>query len=232
MNDFSRRQFLGKMLALGAFASLASSKLFANLDEAKTILILGANGRIARLVSDRLLKESKANLRLFLRRANRLSKLKSARVELIESDVSDIRALQEAMQGVDIVYANLSGDLGLYAQNIITAMQNANIKRLIWISSVGVYNEVNEYELRRVSPWLGEHKKSVEIIENSKLDYTIIRPGWLSNDDTINYGLTQKGQDFINPEKYISRASVADLIVKICLDPKLYIRASLGIHTP
>ncbi|WP_212741808.1 NAD(P)H-binding protein [Campylobacter sp. MIT 12-5580] len=232
MKESSRRKFLGKMLALGAFASLGSTKLFANLNEAKTILILGANGRIARLVSDRLLKESKVNLRLFLRKASRLNELKSARVELFEGDASDEKALEQAMQGVDIVYANLSGDLELYAQNIITTMQNTNTKRLIWISSVGVYNEVSEYELRRLSPWLGEHKKSVELIEASKLDYTIIRPGWLSNENSINYALTQKGQDFINPEKYISRASVADLIVKICLDPKLYIRASLGIHKP
>ncbi|RDU56209.1 hypothetical protein CQA49_02175 [Helicobacter sp. MIT 00-7814] len=100
-------------------------------------------------------------------------------------------------------------------------MQQAGVKRLIWVSSVGVYNEVNAYELARVSPWLGGHKQSVNIIEQSDINYTIIRPGWLSNEDSINYGITQKGEDFINPQKYISRASVADLITKICLNNEI-----------
>ncbi|OBV28840.1 hypothetical protein BKN38_08105 [Helicobacter sp. CLO-3] len=221
---------------------------------APKVLIIGANGRIAKIVEKRLLAESALDLRLFARNGSRLENLKNSqnlannqnlksaqnpeknqnlasdRVEIIEGDALKKDDLLQAMQGVDIVYANLEGKLGEMASNIIWAMEQAGVKRLIWISSLGVYGEVNAYELAKVSPWLGEHKKSVALIERSSIDYTIIRPGWLSNTDIIDYGLTQKEQDFINPQQYVSRASVADLIVKICLNPSLYNRASLGIH--
>ena len=234
----SRREFVGGV-AMGVMFWSMSNLLGATQTPTKSaqkVLIIGANGRIAKIVEKRLLAESSLDLRLFARNASKLENLTnnqnltSNQVEIIEGDALKKDDLLQAMQGVDIVYANLEGELGEMASNIIWAMEQAGVKRLIWISSLGVYSEVNAYELAKVSPWLGEHKKSVALIERSSIDYTIIRPGWLSNEDSINYGLTQKGEGFINPQKYISRASVADLITKICLNPTLYNRASLGIH--
>lgn len=230
----SRRKFVGGV-AMGVMFWSMSNLLGATQTpkkHAQKVLIIGANGRIAKIVANRLLAESSLDLRLFARNASRLKDFQNNRVEIFEGDALKKDDLLKAMQNVNIVYANLSGELGEMASNIIWAMQQAGVKRLIWVSSVGVYNEVNAYELARVSPWLGGHKQSVNIIEQSNINYTIIRPGWLSNEDSINYGITQKGEGFINPQKYISRASVADLITKICINPTLYNRASLGIHTP
>jgi uncharacterized protein YbjT (DUF2867 family) len=68
------------------------------------------------------------------------------------------------------------------------------------------------------------------VIEASDLNYTILRPAWLSDRDEIAYGITRKGETFANPQAYVSRKSVADLVVKLATTPGLESRQSLGVH--
>ncbi|WP_300703312.1 NAD(P)H-binding protein [uncultured Campylobacter sp.] len=196
----------------------------------KSILILGANGRIARLVTQRLKDDKTCFLRLFARKIKRLDKFKDANVELIEGDVLDINALKRAMQGVDVVYANLEGDLATFAKNIIIAMQESKVKRLIWISSLGIYNEIPKDIYEKTSPYIPRHKAAAELIENSNLDYTLLRLAWLSNADEISYGITKKGERFINAQEYVSRKSAADLIVRLIKNENFGIKESFGVH--
>ncbi|WP_407649832.1 NAD(P)H-binding protein [Enterococcus montenegrensis] len=74
------------------------------------IMILGANGAMARLVTEKLLNETDHQLVLFLRNADRLSQYKNNnRVQLVDGDIYDTPILLEAMKNVDIVYSNLGG---------------------------------------------------------------------------------------------------------------------------
>jgi saccharopine dehydrogenase-like NADP-dependent oxidoreductase len=76
------------------------------------ILILGAYGQIARVATDLFLKETDAQLTLYLRNAKRLKHLDHGdRVRIVEGDVLDEKILREAMASQDVVYANLSGSL-------------------------------------------------------------------------------------------------------------------------
>lgn len=190
----------------------------------RNVLILGANGNIARHAIERFLKDTDAQPTLYLRKASRLGKMYESCVRVIEGDVMDKEALQKALIGQDVVYANLDGDLERMARIIVEAMNETGIKRLIFISSMGIYGEVPG---QTYSPILDPYRKSAEIIEASDLDYTIIRPGWFTNKNEIDYALTQKGEPFKGRE--VSRNSVADLIVKLAQTPGLEIRSSLGI---
>jgi uncharacterized protein YbjT (DUF2867 family) len=194
----------------------------------RNILILGAHGQIARVAADLFLARTDAQLTLYLRKARRLqSAEKGRRVRLIEGDVLDTKKLNLAMNGQDVVYANLSGNLEPQAHAIVAAMQVAGVKRLIWISSMGIYDEIPG---ERAGSILDPYRKSAAIIEGSSLDYTIIRPAWLSDENQIAYGTTHKGEAFRNPSGVVSRKSVADLVVKLATTPNLEIRQSLGIH--
>src|SRR5260221_2302618 len=110
--------------------------------EKKNVLILGAGGKIARHVIEMLLKKKNYHLTLYLRRAKRLSKVHDRNAEVIEGDVLNLRKLKETMEGQDLVYANLDGKMRKLAENIIKAMDNEGIKRLIFINSMGIYDEV------------------------------------------------------------------------------------------
>lgn len=191
------------------------------------VLILGAYGQIARVATKLFLQTTDAKLTLYLRNAKRLKAVESERVRVVEGDVLDAAALQAAMQGQDVVYANLDGKLKQQAQAIIAAMQKAGVRRLIFISSMGIYGEVPGQRYQSV---LDPYRDAAFAIEASDLDYTIIRPEWLNDDDEINYGTTQKGEPFANPSATVSRKSVADLVVKLATTPGLEVRRSLGIH--
>ena len=58
----------------------------------------------------------------------------------IAGDALDPAALQAAMRGQDIVYINLAGDLGRMGANIVAAMQATGVRRVIAISSIGIYS--------------------------------------------------------------------------------------------
>jgi len=192
------------------------------------VLVLGAQGQIARVATDLFLKQTDARLTLYLRNPRRLKLTGHAdRVRVVEGDVLDAKALESVMAGQDVVYANLAGQLEQQARCIVKAMERTGLKRLIFISSMGIYDEIPG---ERHSSVLEPYCKSASIIEASGLDYTILRPAWLNDLDEIDYGTTRKGEPFKNASEMVSRKSVADLVVKLAMTPGLEIGSSLGVH--
>lgn len=188
------------------------------------ILILGANGQLARNTTQMLLDRTDANLTLYLRRASRLTNSTPERVRIVDGDVLDNTALRLAMAKQDVVYANLSGDMARQARSIIDAMHAEGLKRLIFISSMGIYGEVPGERYRSI---LDPYRDSAALIEQSNLHYTILRPGWFTGDAEVNYQITRKGEPFKGYD--VSLNSLSDLIVKLALDPALHVRESLGV---
>lgn len=92
------------------------------------------------------------------------------------------------MRGQDAVYANLAGAMKQQAEHIVTAMHATGVKRLIFISSMGIYEEVPGERYRGV---LDPYRDSAAVIEESDLDCTILRPGWFTRDDEVVYQITQ-----------------------------------------
>ena len=188
------------------------------------VLILGANGQLARHTTKFFLERTDARLTLYLRQASRLRNPDPARVTIVDGDVLDRKALKAAMEGKDVVYANLAGAMAQQAEAIVDAMQDTGLKRLIFISSMGIYGEVPGEKYRSV---LDPYRDSAAVIETSGLDYTLLRPGWFTHDEAVDYRLTQKGEAFQGHD--VSLNSLSDLIVKLALSPTLEVRRSLGV---
>src|SRR5574341_39514 len=189
----------------------------------KNVIILGASGNIAKHVIDILVKKDDINLTLLLRNKSRLRNNDVSKCRIIESDVLNYNQLEEAITGQDIVYANLSGDLEAMAKNIVQAMEETGVKKIIFISSIGIY----DVPLR---PVLKPYRKAADVIEASDLEYTILRPTWFTSADEVDYETTQKGE----PEKgsVISQKSLATFIAEIIQFPERYIRENLGVNKP
>lgn len=188
------------------------------------VLILGANGQVARHTTACFLANSNAKLTLYLRRASRLKNPDPKRVTVIEGDVLDLSALISAMRDQDVVFASLAGDLDKQAQSFVAAMDKAGLKRLIFVSSMGIYGEVPGEKYRSI---LDPYRDAAAVIEASNLDYTVLRPGWFTQNPKIDYQITKKGEPFRGHD--VSLNSLSDLIVKLSLDPKLYVRSSIGV---
>jgi uncharacterized protein YbjT (DUF2867 family) len=191
------------------------------------VLILGANGQLARNTTRVFLRDTDAKLTLYLRRASRLKNPDPSRATIVEGDVLDAKALAAAMRGQDVVYANLVGDLKRQAENIVEAMHETGLKRLIFISSMGIYGEVPGEKYGSV---LDPYRDSAAVIEASDIEFTVLRPGWFTQQQAVRYEITQKGEPFKGHD--VSLNSLSDLIVKLATTPGLHVRRSLGVSQP
>ena len=189
----------------------------------KNVIILGASGNIAQRVIDILTKKNDIKLTLFLRNKKRLRDRDISKCRVIEGDVLNSNQLKEAIKGQNVVYANLAGDLGTMAKNIVRAMEETAVKRVIAISSIGIYQ-------RPLRTALKPYRELADVIEASNLDFTILRPTWFTDADEVDYELTRKGE--AEKGSVISRKSLATFITKIIEAPEQYIRENLGISKP
>jgi len=189
----------------------------------KKVIIIGAGGTLAGPVIEAIQKLNDVALTLFLRNKRRLQPKYAQNATVIEGDVMDYAVLKSAIEGHDLVYVNLAGDLEPMAKNIVKAMQETGVKRVIAVSSIGIYIT----PLRSV---LTPYRKLADVFENSGLDYTILRPDWFTNANEIDYELTRKGE----PERgqAISRKSIASFVSTMIENPDLYINENLGISKP
>jgi uncharacterized protein YbjT (DUF2867 family) len=188
------------------------------------VLILGANGQVARHTTKCFLENTDAELTLYLRHASRLMNPDPKRAMIVEGDVLDRAALIDAMKDQEVVFASLAGDMAEQALNIVTSMKEAGLKRLIFISSMGIYGEVPGEKYRNI---LDPYRDAAAVVEASSLDYTVLRPGWFTHSPKIDYQLTQKGEPFHGHD--VSLNSLSDFIVKLALDPTLHVRCSIGV---
>lgn len=200
----------------------------------KKVLVLGAGGQIARWVIEMLANKDEIRLTLFLRHPKKLRNA-PRNSQVVQGDVLHKQQLDRVMVGQDIVYANLTGnDIDRQAKNIVDAMSAAGVKRLIFVASLGIYDEVpgkfGEWNRREIGAYLPPFRRAADIIEASELDYTILRPAWMTDKDEVGYETTERNEPFKGTE--VSRKSVADLIAKIINSPKLSTRSNLGVNKP
>ena len=142
--------------------------------------------------------------------------------------MTDSATLDDAIAGQDFVFAALSGDLPTYAQAIVDAMKRQGVKRLAFISSMGIYGELPARlgGDGTVAPVLRPYRQAADSVEESGLDYTVIRPGWFTG-GPVNYELTVKGKPFGGHDASV--ASIADLVKRLVVEPGFGVKESLGL---
>lgn len=202
----------------------------------KKIAILGAAGQIAQLVEPMLLKKDDIDMILYLRHPNKLNQVNEAREKVIKGDASNFEELKAALAGVDLVYANLAGsNIEDQAKTVVQAMDANNIKRLIWVSSLGIYDEVlgkfGEWNKNILGSYLTTYRAAADQITASDLDYTIIRPAWLTNKDEVSYEKTVGAETPFKGTE-VSRLSVADYIANLIENPEKDVKANVGLDKP
>ncbi|MCE5036032.1 NAD-dependent dehydratase [Staphylococcus haemolyticus] len=200
----------------------------------QTVLIIGANGKVSIEATKIFLEDSNFNVDLFLRNAHRIPDYASNRVTVYEGDAKNSKDLEQALDKVDVVFASLSGSLDIEAQAIVYAMSKKDVKRLIFVAAPGIYDELpakfNEFNKSQFGEKLIKYRKAADIIEASTLDYTIIRPAWLTFKNETDYEVTSKDIQFRGTE--VSRRSIASLAVRIAKNPELYSKENIGVNKP
>ena len=197
----------------------------------RNVLLLGATGTAGSALTKKLLSETDSHLTLFARHAKEMY-TDTDRISVINGDAENPEELKAVMPGQDVVYCAVSGNaLPKIAENIVTAMTESGVKRLIFMGAVGIYNEIpdeidGEDNLDN-EPAQIPNRKAVDIVEASNLNYTILRPGYLRDGNEDDFVLTIKGE---SAKGYITPIpALVKFAVQIILDDNLYSRESVSI---
>lgn len=198
----------------------------------RKVLIIGATGTLGSAVRKALLTETDDRLTLFSRSAKTIQVTNAAREVTAAGNVMNDIDLSKVIEGQDAVFAALAGDLGTFAKKITRAMEKCQVSRLVFITSMGIYNEIpaslGSGNLKD-NPVLQPYRNAADVIEATDLNYTIIRPGWFTN-GPVDYEVTHKGDPFSGHD--VSISSLADLVKRLVDDDQLYSCESIGVNTP
>ena len=74
------------------------------------------------------------------------------------------------------------------------------------------------------------YRRAADAIEAADLDYTIVRPAWLTDDDEIDFEITQRDEQFKGTE--VSRRSVAAVVTEAIGDSDRFARTNIGVNKP
>lgn len=199
-------------------------------------VVLAATGQIGQLTVQDLLDNSDADLVLFGHNASkRLSKFIGDRVSFVDGDLKDTAALKKAFAGVDGVFLAYVATPDIM-KPLIKTLDESGVKRFIAMSVPDVYKEVAGpfqawYRQNTGEVWKTNYVDSVKAIENSDLDYVILRTTWLYNNPAkTEVDVSKKGEPFKDAQ--ISREAVAKFASDLLTGKQDYHHESLGIGEP
>lgn len=197
----------------------------------KRVLVLGATGTFGKALVEKLNGYTGCHLTLVSRHATSCY-TETIHRRVVDCDATKAEKLRPVIAGCDAVYCAVSGnDLPAVASNVVWAMEKENVRRLIFMGAVGIYNEIpvdmDDADNVRNNPDQIPNREAVKIVENSGLDYTILRPGYLQEGDKDDFVLTFKGE---TAKGYISTvSSVIELAIRLISDDELYLHQSVCI---
>ena len=190
-----------------------------------TLAITGASGKTGWRIADEALKRGQP-VRAILRPGSVLPpELKGhEQLAVIRTELGDANALQQALQGCEaLVIAtgarpsiDLTGPLKVDALAIrdqLAACKAAGVKRVVLVSSLCAgrwLHPLNLFGLILVWKRLGE-----QWLEQSGLDWTIVRPGGLSEDDSR---ADREGIVYSEADAQESDSIPRRLVARVCLD--------------
>ena len=207
------------------------------------ILVFGASGKTGSL----LVTEALAlgfEVIAYVRRKESITE-EHPNLKIIEGQLNDKEKLKYAISGSDACISTLGGSsltkhniqIIQGIDNIVTLMEEEKVKRLIYLSSIGAGNSrfympqpirflIADIMLRVP---LADHNANESRISQSKLDWTVIRPGGLTNGpktSNLKHGfesMKMKGNG------NISRSNVAAFMLEQ-LNQENYLQKSVWLH--
>ncbi|MEM7000658.1 MAG: NAD(P)H-binding protein [Pseudomonadota bacterium] len=200
------------------------------------ILVMGGSSGIGLATVNAALNAG-FSVRMFSRHAD-TSPLTHPRLERVAGDALSSAAVTDALEGVDAVVQSLgvpfnlrlfTGPIELFStatETLLPAMQQQGATRLLAVTGFGAgTSQAAIHPLQRAGFNLvfgrayADKSRQEEMIVNSALDWTIVRPGVLTNGSARS-----SYQALLTPDTWrngiISRASVADFIVSSLQDPQ------------
>jgi putative NADH-flavin reductase len=191
------------------------------------IVIFGASGKTGTLLTKQAL-DSGHQVTAYVRRADSM-KLQHPGLKVVVGNLDDSAKIKEAISGADACISTLGGnsltkhstEIIKGIDNIVTLVEQAGIKRFVYLSSLGAGESrfVMSLFIRffiadimlRVP--LSDHTTNEKRIAKSKLHWTLVRPAGLTNGPKTGRLKHGSKNAVLKGTPQISRANVASFIL-------------------
>jgi putative NADH-flavin reductase len=190
------------------------------------IAIFGAGGRTGILAVFQALDKGH-EVTAYTRKAERVT-IRHPRLRIVEGDILDPARVKEAVTGQDAVICALgintrkpSTRLSEATAIILEAMKETGVNRFICMSSAGILGNDSSFFFEKIMiPLLlrnvfRDKVRQAEIIQNSGLDWIIVRPTWLTDSPKTGTYKIRTGKP---ASSSVPRADVADFMLKLVSD--------------
>jgi len=178
----------------------------------------------------------------FVRDPGRLT-VTHANLRVVQGDVSDAARVNSAVANQDVVISALGVATPLKhdpvvvrgVRNVITSMQRQGVRRLIYLSFIGVEESRSAagFVLRHIAQLplrqeIADHESKEALVKESSLDWTIVRAPKLTNAGRT--GKFRTGVDIVASSMLplLSRADLADFLVAQASDAR-YVRQAARV---
>ena len=182
--------------------------------EKQNILVAGANGTTGQIIIETLQQSEHYQPIAMVREEDQKQKFEQQDVKTVLADLEE--DVSHAMKGIDkVIFAagskgkNLKGVDQEGAKKLVDAALDAKVEKYVMLSSIGADNPSVSDELE---DYLKAKKNADEYLMKSGLQYTIVRPGYLTNDDASH---SVKLEEKLDQPGKISRADVAKTLVEV-----------------
>lgn len=196
--------------------------------EKKQVLIIGANGKIGRLTSEKLAKSEEFDPIAGIRKEAQANYFADKGIKYRMIDLQDsVAKLQESMDAVDSVVftAGSGGHTGFDktleidldgAVKSMEAAKNAGVKRFVMVSAIHADNR-EAWGSSGIKPYYIAKHFADRALKASGLSYTILRPAALLDGKGTGKIATQvEGQS----DRQIFREDVAEVIIAALSDDR------------
>lgn len=187
------------------------------------VLLIGANGQIGKHITRLVEDRADISLTAMVRKQEQVEEFKANGTEAVLADLEgSVEDLTKAMQDVDAVIftAGSGGHTGADktmlvdldgAAKAIEAAEQANVDRFIMISAF----QANNREVWADSPikyYMAAKHYADRLLVESKLNYTILRPGSLENEPgTGNIQAGELSEYGVIPREDVARTAIESL---------------------
>lgn len=130
--------------------------------------MVGSTGFVGSFVIDKLKRENFGRICCFVRKSSRPEEIEKYDIDKRFGDLADFSSICEALKGQDAVVSIPSLKYG-FCKNLVQACEMMKIKRAVFMSTTGIFTQLEPQEKRIVTG-------AERMICGSVLDYTIIRP--------------------------------------------------------
>jgi len=215
------------VLIAACSTSTVTDPVVTNVEDKGLVLVAGATGKTGKHVVKHLLADG-YSVRALVRNEEKASKMFGDSVEIVVVDIKDAEAVKSALVGVNDVISALGSavptgpnspefvDYG-GVKNLVEASVSAKVDQLVLVSSLGATKV--EHPLNKVFGNVMVWKlKGEDALRASGLDYTIVRPGGLTEDAGMASKLIFAQGDTLETGR-ISREDVALVCVAALTEP-------------